>query len=80
MLLSAAGVCSICNRRLLLTELSGPPPPPSPALPQGPYITEAGTPVADMWEAQFGHLDKKKARGAASAANALLCVQQLGAG
>jgi hypothetical protein len=26
----------------------------------GPYITEAGTPVADMWEAEFGHLDKKK--------------------
>lgn len=34
----------------------------SPLL-QGPYITEAGTPVADMWEAQFGHLDKKKVRG-----------------
>ncbi|EFN57384.1 hypothetical protein CHLNCDRAFT_142788 [Chlorella variabilis] len=26
----------------------------------GPYITEAGTPVADMWEQQFGHVDKKK--------------------
>eukprot|EP00887_Chlorella_sp_A99_P004653 scaffold4.g4653.t1 len=25
----------------------------------GPYITEPGTPVAEMWEAQFGHLDKK---------------------
>lgn len=29
---------------------------------QGPYITEAGTPVADMWDAEFGHLDKKKVR------------------
>ncbi|GAB4823876.1 hypothetical protein N2152v2_010922 [Parachlorella kessleri] len=26
----------------------------------GPYITETGTPVADMWDQQFGHLDKKK--------------------
>jgi hypothetical protein len=26
----------------------------------GPYITEPGTPVAEMWEQQFGHLDKKK--------------------
>ncbi len=26
----------------------------------GPYITEQGTPVADMWQAQFGHVDKKK--------------------
>ncbi|WIA39024.1 hypothetical protein OEZ86_005171 [Tetradesmus obliquus] len=25
----------------------------------GPYITEAGTPVADMWESMFGHVDKK---------------------
>eukprot|EP00878_Enallax_costatus_P016144 GHUV01016933.1.p1 GENE.GHUV01016933.1~~GHUV01016933.1.p1 ORF type:complete len:376 (+),score=98.26 GHUV01016933.1:374-1501(+) len=25
----------------------------------GPYITEAGTPVADMWDAMFGHVDKK---------------------
>lgn len=33
---------------------------------QGPYITEAGTPVADMWEAEFGHLDKKKVRTADS--------------
>lgn len=33
---------------------------PSPSPPQGPYITEAGTPVADMWEQQFGHVDKKK--------------------
>lgn len=36
---------------------------------QGPYITEAGTPVADMWEAEFGHLDKKKVgRGAVGVA------------
>lgn len=26
----------------------------------GPYITEKGTPVAEMWEQEFGHLDKKK--------------------
>lgn len=26
----------------------------------GPFITEAGTPVADMWQQQFGHVDKKK--------------------
>lgn len=25
----------------------------------GPYITEAGTPVADMWDAMFGHVNKK---------------------
>ena len=29
----------------------------------GPYITEAGTPVADMWQQQFGHVDKKKVGG-----------------
>lgn len=26
----------------------------------GPYITEPGTPVADLWEAHFGGVDKKK--------------------
>ena len=25
----------------------------------GPYITEPGTPVADMWQAMFGGVDKK---------------------
>lgn len=44
-----------------------PPPPPHPPpharTRQGPYITEAGTPVADMWQAEFGHVDKKKVCG-----------------
>jgi len=26
----------------------------------GPYITEEGTPVAEMWKALYGHLDKKQ--------------------
>lgn len=26
----------------------------------GPYITEAGTPVADMWERLYGKEDKKE--------------------
>ncbi|CEM24053.1 unnamed protein product [Vitrella brassicaformis CCMP3155] len=26
----------------------------------GPYITQEDTPVADMWQAQYGHVDKKE--------------------
>jgi len=26
---------------------------------QGPYITEPGTPVTEMWESLHGHIDKK---------------------
>ena len=47
--------CDMPHSQACLTPPATPRPPP-----QGPYITEPNTPVAEMWQALHGHVDKKE--------------------